>query len=139
MDMLSWADEILVMKNGKIIQQATPDDIYKTPVNEYVAGLLGSCNVFNTEQQKLFSMFPGVEVNEKKMLIRPENFRVVAGGPQALKAEIRKVNFLGSIYELELFITGFESAVIIETIGKKYSSGQVIYVYVSAEDVWYLE
>ena len=139
MDMLSWADEILVMRNGKIIQQAVPNDIYKKPVNEYVAGLLGSYNVFDTAQQKLFSMFPGVEVDEKKMLIRPENFRIVAGGPQAMKAEIRKVNFLGSIYELELSISGLEKLVIIETIGKQYSTGQIIYVNVTADDVWYFE
>ncbi len=28
------------------------------------------------------------------MMIRPENLRIVAGSPQVLKAEIKKVNFL---------------------------------------------
>lgn len=137
LDMLSWADEILVLKNGKVIQQASPHDIYNKPVNEYVAGLLGNYNVFDTTQQKLFSIFPGVEIKEKKMLIRPENFRIIAGGPQALKTEIKKVNFLGSVYELELSVSGV--MVTIRTSSSQYSPEQVIYVHVAADDVWYLE
>ncbi len=39
MDTLSWADEIIVLKDGIILQKDTPENIYRKPVNEYVAGL----------------------------------------------------------------------------------------------------
>jgi ABC-type sulfate/molybdate transport systems ATPase subunit len=34
-DVLSWADEILVLQDGALIQQGTPEDVYKQPVSEY--------------------------------------------------------------------------------------------------------
>jgi len=38
-DTLPWADEILVLRGGRIIQQGTPDQILRQPVDDYVAEL----------------------------------------------------------------------------------------------------
>ena len=46
-DILSWADEILVMQDGVIIQKGTGEQIYYHPINEYVAGLFGKYNLLN--------------------------------------------------------------------------------------------
>ncbi|MBS1556912.1 MAG: ABC transporter ATP-binding protein [Bacteroidetes bacterium] len=40
-DTLAWADWMLVLKNGKVIQQGVPAELYRNPKNEYVAALLG--------------------------------------------------------------------------------------------------
>jgi len=40
-DVLAWADLILVMKEGRIVQKGAPNEIYNHPLNGYVAGLLG--------------------------------------------------------------------------------------------------
>jgi ABC-type sugar transport system ATPase subunit len=40
-DLLSWADEIIVLHEGKIVQRNVPVQIYTHPVNEYVAALFG--------------------------------------------------------------------------------------------------
>jgi iron(III) transport system ATP-binding protein len=61
-DTLSWADEIIVMKEGKIIQQGTPETIYQQPVNEYVAGMFGRYNLLNPKQAALF----GIEAKWQK-------------------------------------------------------------------------
>ena len=50
-DTLSWADEIIVMKEGKIIQQGTPEEIYNKPMNEYAAGLFGKYNLLKPNRQ----------------------------------------------------------------------------------------
>lgn len=42
MDTLSWADEIIVLKDGIILQKGTPQEIYHQPVDEYVAGLFSN-------------------------------------------------------------------------------------------------
>lgn len=41
MDSLSWADQVLVLQHGVLIQKGSPKEIYDHPVNEYVAGLFG--------------------------------------------------------------------------------------------------
>ncbi len=40
-DTLPWADTIIVLRAGTVIQQATPHHIYHHPANEYVAGMFG--------------------------------------------------------------------------------------------------
>ena len=38
-DVLAWADEIMVLHWGRVVQQGSPETIYRQPVSEYVAGL----------------------------------------------------------------------------------------------------
>lgn len=40
-DILSFADEVIVMKSGQIVQSGTPASVYKKPKNPYVASLFG--------------------------------------------------------------------------------------------------
>lgn len=40
-DILPWADEILVLRDGRLIRQGAPRDVYSRPENEYTAALLG--------------------------------------------------------------------------------------------------
>lgn len=59
---LSISDKIVVMKNGKIEQIGTPEEIYYNPKNDYVAEFIGKSN---------FIFKQG-----KKELIRPENIKI---------------------------------------------------------------
>lgn len=43
-DSLSFSDETLVMKNGKIVHRGKPEDLYKSPKTKYVARLFGEVN-----------------------------------------------------------------------------------------------
>ena len=98
-DTLSWADEILVMKEGKIVQRGTPEEIYYKPVNKYVAGMFGKYNLLTPEQASWF----GIEANEKEVMIRPEGFRISATDHNGIKGTIQKISFWGSFYEVENF------------------------------------
>jgi iron(III) transport system ATP-binding protein len=40
-DILPWADELLVLRDGRLIRQGIPLDVYTRPENEYTAALLG--------------------------------------------------------------------------------------------------
>lgn len=59
---LSISDKVVVMNNGKIEQIGTPEEIYYSPINEYVANFIGKSN---------FILIDGV-----KKLIRPENIKI---------------------------------------------------------------
>ena len=98
-DTLSWADEILVMKEGKIVQRGTPEEIYYKPVNKYVAGMFGRYNLLTPERASWF----GIEANEKEVMIRPEGFRINATDHNGVKGTIQKISFWGSFYEVEDF------------------------------------
>jgi ABC-type sulfate/molybdate transport systems ATPase subunit len=56
-DVLSFADEVLVIKNGQIIDEGSPKKIYHNPKNKYVASLFGDVNEL-TLNGKIIYVYP---------------------------------------------------------------------------------
>jgi ABC-type Fe3+/spermidine/putrescine transport system ATPase subunit len=104
-DILSWANEIIVLQNGEIVQKASPEEVYKKPVNEYAAALFGKYNLISSSLSEAFS---GVTKKEMRAnsFIRPEQFTIVSDKDKGLKSKIEKVLFMGSYYEVEANISG---------------------------------
>ena len=42
---LSISDKVFVMRQGELMQGGTPEDIYRKPVNDFVAGFIGKSNI----------------------------------------------------------------------------------------------
>lgn len=119
-DTLSWADEILVMKEGKIIQQGTPEIIYHHPVNEYVAGMFGKYNLLNPEQAVMF----GIEANGKDVMIRPEEF--VINKSDGVIGVIEKISFWGSFYEVQVLVE--ELKIVVRVMKNGWKVGEEVFV-----------
>lgn len=136
LDMLSWADEILVMKNGQVQQQGSPAHIYNQPKNTYIAGLFGSYNLLPPAKANAFSRLPGIVLNGRDMLIRPENFRLVADDSEGIAGKVQQVNFFGSYYELEVLLQ--ETSVTVKTPELSVAKGDTMYITVAPEDLWYI-
>lgn len=76
-DALSFADRIMIMDGGKIIQQGNAQHIINQPVNAKVAGIFGKVNrITHTELSTLFAM----EFQPGNYFIRPEDFVEVSNG-----------------------------------------------------------
>ena len=120
LDTLSWADEILVMKDGAVVQRGKPEEIYQKPANEYVAGLFGKYNL----------------VGPKRLFVRPENFKIVKGGSFALEGTVEKVAFLGSAWELTVQLK--EQKITVQTDQRNIAKGDTLYVAVPQEGAWFL-
>ncbi|MCW3086987.1 MAG: Fe(3+)-transporting ATPase [Sediminibacterium sp.] len=134
-DTLSWADEILVMKEGRIVQQGTPVKVYKQPVNEYVAGLFGKYNLLTKEPAaRLTGNQP--HLTGKRLLVRPEQFRIVDDNTSGLTGVINAVSFFGAYYEAEVKLD--DGSVIIRTEKATLSPGDSITISLSAEVLCYL-
>ncbi len=88
-DVLSWADEILVMKSGEVIQRGRPKDIYFQPLNAYVAGLFGLFLEISKRR------WLNGNSTEEMIFIRPEQFEIVKEN-QGVKGQIKHVTFKGS-------------------------------------------
>jgi putative spermidine/putrescine transport system ATP-binding protein len=85
-DVLSWADQILVMQHGKIMQYDSPDVIYKNPVNAYVAGLTGTFDLLPSSVYALLSVIP--TSNKQFLFVRPEYFHLSDKGIPVIVKEI---------------------------------------------------
>jgi spermidine/putrescine transport system ATP-binding protein len=46
---LTMSDVIVVMRDGRIQQQGSPEELYQRPVNRFVAGFIGSSNFFEAK------------------------------------------------------------------------------------------
>ncbi|QEC66886.1 ABC transporter ATP-binding protein [Panacibacter ginsenosidivorans] len=124
-DTLSWADEVIVMKEGKIIQQGTPQTIYHKPVNEYVAGMFGKYNLLNPEQAALF----GIEANGKNVMLRPEEFVISTNAKEAVKGIIQKISFWGSFYEAEVLVNDVK--IVVRMMRNEWKVGEEVCVNVN--------
>lgn len=101
-DTLSWADQIIVMRNGQLVQKGTPEKIYHQPADEYVAGLFGKYSVIDISRSPEFSRSIKAASKGKRLFIRPEYFTITKRSKTSIAGKVDKISFCGSYYELEV-------------------------------------
>lgn len=84
-DVLSFADEVLVLKDGKLIEEGNPKAIYNNPKTKYIASLFGDVNE--------------IEIGGKPHFIYPNQLKIT--DKSELKVEVVNSYFLGSYYLIE--------------------------------------
>ncbi|MGC9368257.1 MAG: ABC transporter ATP-binding protein [Paracoccaceae bacterium] len=110
---LSMSDRVCIMREGKIEQIGSPQELYDRPRNRYVAGFVGSTNFFDGEVaavdgasatvtlvngqdmvgQAVEAVRPGQQV---AVSVRPEQIRLSrAAGPGSLAVTVLNRIFLG--------------------------------------------
>jgi putrescine transport system ATP-binding protein len=122
---MTMADRIAVMKEGRILQVATPAEVYEAPASRFVADFIGTVNLIEGTAEKTgaaieinsqhgFSIRAenGKEIEKGQRLyfaIRPEKLKVTASKPRdagynAVEGEIWDIAYLGdmTIYHIRL-------------------------------------
>jgi ABC-type sulfate/molybdate transport systems ATPase subunit len=84
-DVLAFADEVAIMREGKIIESGIPKFIYENPKDNYVASLFGDVNE--------------IEISGKLQFVYPHQFKVSMSSD--LKVEVINSYFRGSHYLIE--------------------------------------
>ena len=135
-DVLPWAEEILVLNEGKLIQQGPPQKLYSQPVDEYTAGLFGDYNVMSAAQAKNIFGANGI-AKEQKLFVRPENVQLLRGeyGGQQ-RGIVTAVHFFGSYVETEVLVANFN--LLVKTLQPTYKKGDIVTATVTAEYAWVL-
>jgi ABC-type sugar transport system ATPase subunit len=128
-DILSWADEILVLREGKLVQKAGPERIYRQPVDEYVAGLMGKYNRIHPVLAARLGRLPGAGQG-KDLLIRPEKLTLSALGSAAAQGRVTGISFVGGYYEVEVEVAG--SQLLVRSDTNAYQKDQVVYIGLTA-------
>jgi ABC-type Fe3+/spermidine/putrescine transport system ATPase subunit len=136
-DTLSWADEILVIKEGQLVQRGTPQTIYRQPVSEYAAGLFGKYTLLTALQAKRFPSLQRLTKPGRSMIIRPENFKMEKEGEETLPGRVKQVTFFGNYYETEILVQQvlITARTEMEPILK---NGAIVYLRVPSGEIWYI-
>lgn len=137
MDVLSWADKIIVMKNGKIVQKGSPKKIYNNPVDEYTAGLFGNYNLITEGQAISFYRMWKMKPKRKGLLVRPENVKIVKKKRNALAGHVVDVIFFGPYYEAEISMGDFN--MFVRTKKNEVSKAETVFVTCSPKNVCVLK
>jgi ABC-type Fe3+/spermidine/putrescine transport system ATPase subunit len=119
-EVLSMADELIVLKHGEIIEQGLPKSLYHNPLNLYTAELLANCNVLQPDEAKAC----GIDSKKEFVVIYPEWIRLT----DILKTnswKVRQVLFKGFYEELILNNNGTILRVL-NTENGKYTEGDLV-------------
>jgi ABC-type sugar transport system ATPase subunit len=136
LDTLSWADEILVLKAGQIVQKGPPEQVYRQPVDEYTAGLFGNYNLIPAAEASAFAGLPGVVPNGKSLLLRPESFTLKTTAGTGMAGIVKNMYFLGSHYELDVSLG--HQLVTVTSGENHWVQGDTVFVSLRPEAVWYV-
>ena len=116
---LAMSDRILVMDAGKVLQEGSPEEVYRTPISLTVAKFLGvktmlparagSPGTVEFEGLVLPARFPEpIDVGSPVVVaVRSDGFVSVArDDPTGFTGVVELVEFLGSAYEYEIKVAG---------------------------------
>jgi len=100
-DAYGMADELLIMQNGNALQLGSPEEIYRNPINQYVAEITGEVALSSElKKLKLRTQNRTADRSQLSTLLRPEQIRV--SEKSDIKAIVLLVKFLGAYYEVGL-------------------------------------
>lgn len=131
-DVLSWADEVLVLHRGKIVQQGPPEEVYRQPVDAYTAGLFGDYNSLTGADR--LALAPLSETAAGSLLVRPEQFRLVPPAAANLRGTVRAIRFFGSYYELEVQLSS--AAIRVRSSEVAVGVGELVGVRLASGSGW---
>ncbi|WP_206931575.1 putative 2-aminoethylphosphonate ABC transporter ATP-binding protein [Roseococcus thiosulfatophilus] len=122
---LSVSDRIVVMREGRIEQIGTPEEVYRRPATAFVAGFVGRTGSFRAEVEHPHAATPRLRAGPVSLaataaaslspgeaahaFIRPEDVRLgddALGHEGAFQAVVTGVEFLGPVCRVHLLAEG---------------------------------
>jgi ABC-type Fe3+/spermidine/putrescine transport system ATPase subunit len=119
-EVLSMADELLVLKDGEILESGDPKTLYQNPRYLYTARLLTNCTVLTNEEAKMC----GIKTKAAHIVIYPEWIETIKTWTHN-DWEVKQVLFKGCYEDLLLERKGITIRVLNDQFGK-YSEGAKI-------------
>ena len=145
---MAISDKVVIMKDGVICQQGTPQEIYEQPASRFVANFIGKANfidgIFKGRDGeaalveiggKTFSIpapgkMEGVEVGGACCLtVRPESF-LLTKDAGALPGTVSRATYYGAKIEYEVMLN--EQPIIVEVynpqLSKRFAEGEAVHM-----------
>jgi len=144
---MSMGDRLVVIDHGRIQQIGSPQDLYRTPRNAFVASFIGQANFIDGrphDSGTLFVTRSGLSIacscsapDARTLMIRPEAIELLdvpAPGPNVFPATVEVVTYLGSTSELILRLTSSETVMVTKPASaaapRSWAQGQHVYIRV---------
>ena len=138
LEALSMGEEIAVMRDGRVVQIGTPDELFDHPNDLYVAAKIGSPHM-NTIQVKVGSdgnsletpygsvpaprIIGGLRAGEALVLgVRPSDLRLAQGAAASLAPSVQQLEPLGDVTVVSLTASGQQLRIVLpeaQAIGMK--------------------
>lgn len=143
---LAVSDRIAVMDEGIIQQIGSPEEIYKRPVNTFVASFIGTTNLFNcrlingtlTYLNYEFKVPRLIVQNSEKVVVsvRPQEF-IISKEELGIRGEIRTSTFLGLNTHYYVTLENGEEVEVIDSSPESriLSDGEVVYLQFKTETI----
>jgi ABC-type Fe3+/spermidine/putrescine transport system ATPase subunit len=108
------ADRVVLMRDGRVVQDGTPEEVYRRPASAWAAHFLGLTNLLDarvTGRGRVETTIGTLHVRglefemwdlglEAQVLIRPEAARLDEAGPNILQGVVTECSFRGEHYRL---------------------------------------
>ena len=94
-EILPWIDQIVVLQEGRLIQNDSAEETFKNPYNTYVAKLLGEVNTITDEQKEI--------LNLSKSYFFPHQINLSENGTEATVSDSR---FAGNHFWNRIYANG---------------------------------
>lgn len=127
-DLLSWAEQLFIMKNGQIVQGGAPKELYDNPVDEYAASLLGEyTKIDQSDSAPLVQFFQhSFPSSRSPYFVRPERLEVVAMCPDCLEGIVENSLFMGGHFLLEVQVG--EKKILVRAEAGPIQPGDLVYL-----------
>ncbi|QAR30291.1 ABC transporter ATP-binding protein [Ornithobacterium rhinotracheale] len=120
-DALGYADRLIIMKKGEILQIGTPQDIYLAPKNLYVAELFGKVNHWEAHDCDMLQI---PNPTGELCLSYLHELKIT---PHGIPMQVKHSRFIGRGYEISLEANGTQAVCYAET---PYTQGETLGVAV---------
>jgi len=125
---ITFADRVLLMHKGKLVQSGTPPEIYQHPQTIWASSFVGEANHLKVEWQdsSLYSPFGLLDVpaeigrETRIVMVRPEDFFLESRQDDEANGIVKTVDFSGSV----------------QIVGVELKSGETIQVSGSPHLLW---
>ncbi|WP_072568522.1 ABC transporter ATP-binding protein [Enterobacter sp. SA187] len=103
---LSMSDRVAVFNNGRIEQIDSPRELYLRPRTPFVAGFVGTANVFTADTARQLCGMTGM------YSLRPEHIRLNESGEIQVQGVVQAVQYQGAATRFELRLPGGEKLLV---------------------------
>ena len=135
--LLSWADDLIILKDGKIEQFGNPIELYHQPLNKYCANVLGEYQLLDYKSTFFQWLLPlGNHSEKRQMLIRPNYFSFNTSTNNSIKGIVQEINHRPN-YNI-VTVSTHDQLIDIATIENTYTVGELVSFSFNRNTAWFI-
>ncbi|MFF2371899.1 ABC transporter ATP-binding protein [Agromyces sp. NPDC058110] len=119
---MSMADRIAVLRDGRLEQLATPQELYANPASRFVASFIGSANLLDGAASSTGIDVPGVGSvpaphglaagAAATAVVRPEDVELIEAATAAMRGTVIDTYFLGGASTISIEVEGLPATLL---------------------------